>query len=142
MCVVLVCLSAAGKEPEENELLTEKGINEFYQMCWKELELQPPKIQPITGELAKKELQGKFSYNYKDEISDKKMVGEFECQYPAWTWPDDKTKGTVMLFGNKLVLIGEGKEQELRAFILRIDGQWHIMQLDFPGGLVKLSKKN
>lgn len=141
MYAVLVCFCAAAKESEKDELLTKEGIDAFYQMCWQELQLQPPKIQPITEEFAKKELQGKFSYSYKDEASDKKIVGEFECKYPSWTWPDDHTKGTVMHFGNKLVLIDEGKEHDMRAFIVRIDGRWHIMQLDFPGGLVKLSKE-
>ncbi len=140
MCVVLVCLGAAAKEPDQDELLTKEGINEFYQMCWKELELKPPIIQPITDDLAKKELQGKFSFSYIDEVSDKKITGEFECKYPAWTWLDDHTKGVAKLFGDKIVLLDAGKDSDLRAFIIRIDGQWHIMQLDFPGGLVKLSK--
>src|SRR5205085_614761 len=108
-------------------------------MCWRELSIRPPKLETPSPKTVEEELKGRFIYQYSDEISGHTNTGIITFDYPNWDWKSDESKGSAKQFGDKIVLLGKGDESDLRAFLLRIKGRWHIMQMDFPGGLVKLT---
>ncbi|MCE9616696.1 MAG: hypothetical protein K8T26_20670 [Lentisphaerae bacterium] len=159
-CTVVLTIAGNVLNPDEVEW--------FYNMCWKELSLaadeqrqvallthnglpdgpgqkpvaqpSPPALDSITPELARKELQGDFTYRYL-HFERTPTNGEFSISFPAWNWPTDNGHGKAQIISNKIILLGLGEEDDMRAFLLRIGGKWHIMQMDFPGGLVELKKK-
>lgn len=118
----------------------QQNIDNFYAMCWRELGVSPPKLERPTPESLPRQLNGLNRYEYRDEISGDSVKGSITIHYPGWDWPSDGSQGSAKQFGDKIVLLGNGDESEMRAFLLRIKGEWHIMQMDFPGGLVKLTK--
>lgn len=118
----------------------QQNIDDFYAMCWRELGVSPPKLERPTPESLPRQLNGLSRYKYRDEISGDSVKGSITIRYPDWDWPSEGSKGSARQFGDKIVLLGNGDESEMRAFLLRIKGEWHVMQMDFPGGLVKLTK--
>ena len=121
-------------------LLKQKDVDDFYAMGWNELGVKPPKLERLIPKTLPQQLTGQYHYEYRDPISEKSVKGSITFRFPKWDWPSDGTKGSARQFGTKIVLLGDRDEREMRAFLLRIKGEWHIMQMDFPGGLVKLTK--
>src|SRR5439155_11729401 len=133
--LVAVSLPLLAGEPA----LKQKDVGDFYAMCWRELGSIPPKLERPIPESLPRQLQGLYRYECRDAVSGSSVKGSITFRYPEWDWPSDASKGSAKQFGDKIVLLGNGDDSKMRAFLLRIKSEWHIMQMDFPARLVKLT---
>lgn len=119
--------------------MTVHDLDNFDKMCWHELRLPPPKIDKLMDDTAQTALHGIYSYEYVED--ERHIRSSIRLDYPKYfDWKTDERKGELVQIGDRVLVLGKGNSDDLRAWMVRIRGDWYLVQLDFPNGMVKLHK--